>query len=275
MNRFVILIATAMLVLSLFFLTACTATDPSETFDTTAGVQAAQWGENVTITLGEDSFRYESDGLPNHDLPEKFLIPKNVRSQPFSDDSLEDFDVVLTDEHLTKSPIDVTLTLHPSYARKTQETSLGQIGFILSGARLYNDYENMARSIVALDDNIAFDFDDSGHDHAAFVDDCNGHPLQDGSSYHYHGIPKCIVAVIDVAGEHSHMLGVLRDGFPVYGNQGANGVVVMNGDLDECSGHFEATPEFPNGIYHYHLTDDEAPYSIDCYKGEVDASTGD
>ena len=274
MNRFVIPIATAMLVLSLFCLTACTATTPAETFDTTAGVQAAQWGENVTITLGEDSFRYESDGLPNHDLPEKFLIPKNVRSQPFSDDSLEDFNVVLTEEYLTKSPIDVTLTLHPSYASKTQETSLGQIGFILSGARLFNDYENMDRSIVALDDNIAFDFDDSGHDHAAFVDDCNGHPLQDGSSYHYHGIPTCIVAVIDVAGEHSHMLGVLRDGFPVYGNQGANGVVVTNADLDECSGHFEATSEFPNGIYHYHLTDDEAPYSIDCYKGEVNASTG-
>jgi YHYH protein len=67
----------------------------------------------------------------------------------------------------------------------------------------------------------------------------------------------------------------LHDGFLVYGNKGDNGVPVTNADLDECSGHVGATPEFPEGIYHYHLTDDEAPYSIDCYKGNVDASTGD
>ncbi|MEZ4632437.1 MAG: YHYH protein [Deinococcales bacterium] len=264
-----------MLILSIFVLSACGAQTASETFDTTAGIQAAQWGDNVSITLGEDSFRYESDGFPNHELPEKFLIPKNIRSQPFSDDSLEDFDVVLTADYLTKNPIDVILTLNPSYAAQVQQTSLGQIGFIISGARLFNDYENMDRSVVALDDNISFDFDDMGHDHAAFVDDCNGHPLQDGSNYHYHGIPKCIAEDIDVEGEHSHILGVLRDGFPVYGNQGAGGTVITNADLDECSGHVEATPEFPNGIYHYHLTDDEAPYSIDCYKGNVNASTGD
>lgn len=90
-----------------------------------------------------------------------------------------------------------------------------------------------------------------------------------------HGIPKCVTATIDVEGEHSHIIGVLRDGFPVYGNRGDNGITVKNADLDECSGHVGATPEFPEGLYHYHLTDDEAPYSIDCYKGNVDASTGD
>jgi hypothetical protein len=71
------------------------------------------------------------------------------------------------------------------------------------------------------------------------------------------------------------MIGVLRDGFPVYGNLGEDGVEVTNGDLDACSGHFGPTPEFPDGIYHYHLTEDEAPYSVDCYKGVVDPSTGD
>jgi YHYH protein len=271
---------TLLILGGLLIVFACNAQTIIETFDTTAGIEAAQWGENVTITMGEDTFRYESDGSPNHELPTWFLIPNNPNDQPFSTKSFEDFTVVNTAEYFTPSPIDVTLPLNPSYADEVQQTSLGQIGFILSGARLFNDYENMERSVVALDDNISFpvddagNFDETGHDHAAFVDDCNGHPLADGSNYHYHGIPKCITATIDVEGEHSHIIGVLRDGFPVYGNKGDNGVAVTNADLDECSGHVGATPEFPEGIYHYHLTDDEAPYSVDCYKGTVDASTG-
>lgn len=46
--------------------------------------------------------------------------------------------------------------------------------------------------------------------------------------------------------------------------------------LDECSCHFGPTPEFPEGIYHYHLTADEAPYSVDFYHGEIEiaANTG-
>jgi hypothetical protein len=266
---------TVPIVLSgLLTVVACVAQTTKNTFDTTAGIKAAQWGKNVTITMDKATFRYQSDGFPNHELPTKFLIPKDVSSQPFKDNALAEFNVVLTSEYLKKNPVDVTLSLNPGYAAQVQATSLGQIGFIISGARLFNDYENMERSVVALDDNISFKFDDSGHDHAAFFDDCNGHPLQDGSNYHYHGIPKCITAKIDVAGEHSRVIGVLRDGFLVYGNNGDKGVPVTNADLDKCSGHEGPTPEFPNGIYHYHLTDDKAPYSIDCYKGTVDASTG-
>ena len=66
------------------------------------------------------------------------------------------------------------------------------------------------------------------------------------------------------------MIGVLQDGFPAYANQGEDGAIMTNEDLDECGGHFGPTPEFPDGIYHYHLTADEAPYSIDCYHGEIE-----
>ncbi|MGJ8624962.1 MAG: YHYH protein, partial [Yoonia sp.] len=113
-------------------------------------------------------------------------------------------------------------------------------------------------------------------DHAAFLDECNGHPLASGADYHYHGIPVCITVDLDVAGEHSYMLGVLEDGFPVYANQDVNGEIIGDSELDECSGHFGPTPEFSNGIYHYHLTADDAPYMIDCYHGEIEvaANTG-
>ena len=50
------------------------------------------------------------------------------------------------------------------------------------------------------------------------------------------------------------------------------------GDLDQCNGHFGATPDFPNGIYHYHSTiksgsgDMGFPYFVYCYYGIPDKS---
>ncbi len=46
--------------------------------------------------------------------------------------------------------------------------------------------------------------------------------------------------------------------------------VYESGDLDECNGRFGVTPEFPEGIYHYYLTE-TYPFVQRCVKG---ASTG-
>jgi YHYH protein len=50
---------------------------------------------------------------------------------------------------------------------------------------------------------------------------------------------------------------------------------VTAADLDECNGHVGATPEYPNGIYHYHLKTDATPYTPNCYHGTVAASSTD
>lgn len=44
-----------------------------------------------------------------------------------------------------------------------------------------------------------------------------------------------------------------------------------SGDLDECNGRFAATPEFPEGIYHYYATD-TFPFIQRCVKGNVDSA---
>ena len=44
--------------------------------------------------------------------------------------------------------------------------------------------------------------------------------------------------------------------------------VAGSGDLDECNGRTDVTPEFPNGTYHYYATD-TYPYLPRCVKGEV------
>lgn len=235
--------------------------------DTASAIASADWSDNVTITFDDaaNTFRFESNGLPSHGFAEQYLIPSDPSNQPFADKSAEFFDVVNSADYFTQSPVDTTITTLPVYVEDVTDTSLGRIGVALSGAQIFNDYENFERTVVALDDQVV-------HDHVAFLDDCNGHTLVDGSDYHYHGIPLCITEDLEQAGEHSVMIGVLEDGFPVYGNQGPDGAVVTNADLDECSGHFDVTPEFADGIYHYHLTADEAPYMVDCYHGQIEAS---
>ena len=43
-----------------------------------------------------------------------------------------------------------------------------------------------------------------------------------------------------------------------------------SGDLDECNGRFGVTPEFPDGSYHYYITE-SYPFVQRCVKGEVSA----
>jgi hypothetical protein len=47
--------------------------------------------------------------------------------------------------------------------------------------------------------------------------------------------------------------------------------VAGSGDLDECNGRIGVTPEFPNGIYHYYVTE-SYPYVQRCVKGTAGRS---
>ena len=47
--------------------------------------------------------------------------------------------------------------------------------------------------------------------------------------------------------------------------------IAGSGDLDECGGRFGVTPEFPEGTYHYYLTNDY-PYIPRCVFGTPDSS---
>jgi plastocyanin len=103
---------------------------------------------------------------------------------------------------------------------------------------------------------------------------------------------------------HSPIIGFAFDGYPIYGAygtvdgevtlmrssyelndeaDGSNGIqdyqyIKDSGHLDACNGVLSVTPEFPDGIYHYHSTmpvevDGEMttnhafPYFINCYAG--------
>ena len=128
------------------------------------------------------------------------------------------------------------------------------------------------------------------------------HPEEGETMLDYDDSTPAAVAQNTANGSHSAVIGVSMDGYPIYGlwgyddqmnivemkssyklkegETGYNGIddyvyVQALGHLDVCNGHFGPTPEFPDGIYHYHSTmmngegDMGFPYFLLCYHGET------
>ena len=167
----------------------------------------------------------------------------------------------------------VTFNTCPTKAAATTATGGGGIGLMISGPALFNATEGENGKVPALSDNVSYAFTDStGNARTAkFIDSCNGHPTPNlnGSTYHYHGLSSCVTAQVDVAGGPSHLIGVAADGFPIYGGRDINGKVITVDQLDTCNGITSATPEFPNGVYHYVLPEGVTSFqsSLRCYAG--------
>jgi len=134
------------------------------------------------------------------------------------------------------------------------------------------------------------------------------HPEENETMLDYNISTPAAVAQNTANGSHSGIIGVAMDGYPIYGiwgyddqmnvvemrssyrllagETGYNGIddyeyVEGLGHLDVCNGHFGPTPDFPDGIYHYHSTmmngqgDMGFPYFLLCYHGETFLDDGD
>lgn len=130
------------------------------------------------------------------------------------------------------------IPVNPSSAANKAATPMGPIGVSLNGVPFYNQYAAMNAPLT---------------NEINSFDQYNGHPQQQGG-YHYHIEPLYLTTT---KGKGA-LLGFLLDGFPVYGPQ-ENGAVVSNASLDAYHGHSHATSEYPDGIYHYHITSSD-PY---------------
>ena len=141
------------------------------------------------------------------------------------------------------------------------------------------------------------------------VDHSHAH-VQPNGAYHYHGLPVALVYAITGGEQKMALVGWAADGFPMYSpvghadakdagsplkllkssyrikkgkrSSGPGGsydgtfvadyeYVAGSGDLDECNGVVSATPEYPQGIYHYVLTE-EFPFVPRIYRGTPDKS---
>jgi hypothetical protein len=131
------------------------------------------------------------------------------------------------------------IPLNPAVSSTHSATPLGPIGVSLNGVPFFNQYAGPSQPLT----NEIRSFDQYW-----------GHPQQTGG-YHYHVEPLYLTTV---KVSKSALLGFLLDGFPVYGPE-ENGAAVTNAMLDAYHGHTHATTDFPNGIYHYHITGND-PY---------------
>jgi len=232
------------------------ATDSS----TIAGVKAAQWGSNVQLTYSDNSFTFVSYGIPNHARPAEYVLPNPGATVLNASTTYIGADPTKAQNYK------FTISLNPTKSAKPTSASLGPIGVMIYGAALFNPYEGDGKSVATLDN---FTMNNSKGQDVGFLDSCNGHPTPMMGTYHYHALPTCITQVVDQPDGPSHLIGVAFDGFPIYGDRAMDGSKITATQLDSCNGITSATPEFPNGIYHYVLLDTkDSTSSIRCFSGK-------
>jgi hypothetical protein len=240
----------------------------------------------VSITI-EGDYRYiRSNGIPNH-ATGRFPGPGNPNS-------------VAPQSYQFRVP------LHPKAAVKTTRLTLGPFGVAVNGVvfdpganEWWNDDPSSGWQKEPLMMAPLFLGADSSHAH-----------VQPNGAYHYHGIPTGLVAALTDGKPKMVIVGWAADGFPIYNNAtygdpkgsiGAprtlkssyrvksgqrssgpggkyDGLFVNDyeyvpgaGDLDECNGLVSPTPDHPEGIYHYVLTE-QFPYVPREWRGTPDQS---
>ena len=233
------------------------------TADLTAGFRQASWGSNVTVTFEDGRLHYVSDGLPNHERDAEYALPNAGVRVPDAATATAGADPTVAQSY------DYTIPLTPTKAAASTSTSLGVIGVMISGASLFNPYEGDGATVATASN---FSVKNASGQDVFFLDDCAGHPTPMGQ-YHYHALPRCVTATVDEADGPSHIIGIAFDGYPIYGDRDIDGKQVTAGDLDKCNGITSATPEFPEGVYHYVLLDvADSTSSIRCFTGVVSDS---
>lgn len=207
---------------------------PKTTYDITSIIEKLTAEENVSYEIDGEYVRIFSTGIPNHKSP--YFIDTDWENEKYEAYSSSTFR--LNPNRIDTQDYEFRIPLHPTVASNKTTTPMGPMGVAINGVPLFNQY---AAGGVDLTNEI-FSFDQY-----------SGHPTLRGM-YHYHIEP---IYLTEQNGADA-LLGVLLDGFPVYGPL-ENGETLSSDDLDDYHGHFSATKEFPEGIYHYHISAD-APY---------------
>lgn len=256
--------------------TTVESTDLTADVTQTCSVSTQIVGDNLVIT---------SSGIPNHDFESTLGCCASDQNSVW------------------------TIPLEPELSKTdpVMAPDRGAVAFTVTGVAIYGPEEGPGGDAVALE--YGYYVEDR---QAVDLGVCGGH-AGPGGEYHYHYDSNCMHwhegsqditgYTLDIASSIvSKVIGFAFDGFPIYStyeqNQSGDDIEVTSsyrlksgesgyggiddydyvenfGDLDECNGHFGATPEMPEGTYHYHstLTNGEGylgfPYFPLCYKGHV------
>lgn len=211
------------------------------TYDLTAKAVVpgqVSWPSQFKLSIQNEQRVFSGNDLPNH-ATGTFPVPTNSDAYRYDRNP----------NSIQAQAMQVALPLWPKLA--AQPTCVpGAIGFLLSGAVLFNALDAPGRDAVAHETQ----------------DACQGHPQESGV-YHYHSLSTCVADKREPTG-HSALVGYLLDGFGIYGPYGEKGQALASQDLDECHGHTHSIMWEGKlvAMYHYHATPD-FPYTAGCLRG--------
>jgi len=195
--------------------------------DTDIGVLASRFNTaNTMFVVYDDNIVITSTSQPDH--KSAYYPTSHALYEAYSASDFNQNPNVITSQNIT-----MTIPRYPMVATTHSATPLGTMGIAVNSVSLYNQYAAPGDDLV--DEIVTFD-------------QWEGHPQQQGN-YHYHLESPWLTQENGNEG----LVGILLDGFPVYGRY-ENGVEITNADLDVYHGHTTPTADFPNGIYHYHVT---------------------
>ncbi len=187
---------------------------------------------NVTVALDGFDVVVEATGRPDH--TSAYWNPNNASGLYVAPDP-----AITTVSQMSPGFIEEYNNLYtlrvptsPSLAALASATSLGAVGLAVSGAPIFNDQEGPNTN---LDIGVISGFDRNG-----------GHTGPE--TYHYHLEPRAI------SNDDEELVGVIADGFFLYGRKCYSTPGDYPTDLDNSGGHFSMT-QHSDGVdeYHYHI----------------------
>jgi len=240
----------------------------------------------VKISTDGSYRRIQANGLPDH-TPGQFPNRRNPNT-------------------IAPQAYDYKVPLHPKLAAQPAPYRMQPFGIAVNGVL----FDPFAAEWWKNDPNSGWQYEPHGGAVDLGLDSSNAH-VQPNGAYHYHGIPNGLVEKLGGDQPEVVLIGWAADGFPIYGpwghseakdassplkkleasygiKQGTSpadspggqydGSFVQDyefiegsGDLDASNGRFGVTPEYPEGIYHYVLTN-AYPYIPRQFAGTPDAS---
>ena len=254
----------------------------------------------LSFTTNETHIEVTANGLPNHDL----------ESGPGCCASAQEHIWTLPLEPTNQTECNPSVSTDGC----TMAPERGSVAFAVNGVPIFGPEDGPGGDAVAGQEG-AYEEDRQhvwlGICHAHSGPEGEYHYHADSNCLHWHPDEENGETWADYSMEssrtvtsHSPIVGFALDGYPIYGfvgwdvdgevtemtssyrlkdgETGYNGIddyeyVSGLGDLDSCNGQFGATPDYPDGVYHYHTTwvNGEGgigfPYFINCYRGVVDS----
>lgn len=225
------------LIACVLFMGCSKSSDPSPTTSATVPDVFKKMYGATSVTTDGTYITIKTTGLPDH--TSVYYASGNALYENFSGTTYAGYTFAKNPNSISSQTLTFKIPLNPAVTSNHAATPMGPIGVSINGIPFFNQY---AAGGAAVNDEIKS------------FDQWWGHPQQSGQ-YHYHVEPKYLT---NVKASKSALLGFLLDGFPVYGPL-ENGKTLVTSDLDTYHGHTGVTTEYPNGIYHYHISAD-APY---------------